>query len=1193
MRRSTIHVRPLVALLGAAFCAGAALAADYTLTNTTVEWPSSNEAENVSGNRFTIVGDVTVVITNVPVANVSLGALRANMVVTDGATLTVDFTDVEASRIRIWGTLVTHGTGKIRMRGDTTRIAYGLDGSAVQPLPQAVFDAPDFAFIDANGDVLDIPLTFSGPSAVRRWPSCGRAFSVANICLIGDEGVRLAPDEGTDAITLSSAGLRNLVLVDDTSLDPSTKVNVPTGCGLYMKPATYSTNSLGWAARVWGTNSTDVVLSGGKLSLQSMPDHVLAGDITGTGTVAMEIVNTHVGMSDEYSWLLGENSFEGSVIVTGGSGSSRAYDSLNFGASSMPGHATNKVTLAAWSQLAFFAPDGTFAPNVTVGELSAANETSLLHVKEGQTVTINAFTGMFRKRGGGTVVFGPDAGAVTSYQIGDGVVYKKGDSVAEASVGTYVNEATGTNVLVLGGAPLFTDASSNYAVQAAAGARVRVLADGNVPVIAGGEGTAVIETRDWRDRAALWIDPSTTEPGPFGTCAKDEWWSVISTSISNRFVNEAHATGGGLYIEYMPDCRPDRTYYFGRNGRNYQHLADKTNPYAECLQSVYAYQKFNGCNGLTTICCVGSSRRIPLAKGDVKGDSTTSIPANMVVMVFGSHDGGGKALVGTSDGAFARTAGLANGLTTSSSAKIWLDGVKVTSPNTQTLNGGWQIVSIDTTGHDVNGFGWAKNYNDAGGQNYGEILVFTNALSDVERTLVESYLAKKWGISTYAGGTATPTVRAVGRTGTIEVPSDTQVTLGGCYAGTVDVKAGATLTISEPLPPTADELPTTGRVGWFDPDAEGALYQPISSGARAEEVSAVAFKGQTADALADGAYFLWAAGSRRPFRAIGARGWGPERAWLDFQELDVSSMTTDTGNCLRPRTYPSTTPLTDNSSANITIPCRTVFIVSDSFRGGGSPVLGGVSGGNGIAVRPAGDYKAAIWGSGTHARITGGETRLNGVRVASPTETGFTGAPEVFSFSTTADQVIGCFGNLYNTQKGVNYGEVLGEILLYNQVLTGTDRLAVEAYLMGKWCGTLPEGYSDLREATVTGAGTVVASAEKMPRLDAAFAGTAKVTGESAVFDVVIDPVAETVTGALVATNATLELPASATINASFTSKPIHGGAWTLVDVGAMSTTNLEWTVNASVVGMSVVKTVSPARVAIEVLPAGTTILFR
>ena len=162
MRSSTIHVRPLVALLGAALCAGAALAANYTLTNTTVEWPSSNEAENVSGNRFTIVGDVTVTITNVTVANVSLGALRASMVVTDGATLTVDFTAVEASRIRIWGTLVAHGTGKIRVKGDMTRIAYGLDGTGVSILPGYVFDAPDFAFVDADGDVLDIPLTFSG-----------------------------------------------------------------------------------------------------------------------------------------------------------------------------------------------------------------------------------------------------------------------------------------------------------------------------------------------------------------------------------------------------------------------------------------------------------------------------------------------------------------------------------------------------------------------------------------------------------------------------------------------------------------------------------------------------------------------------------------------------------------------------------------------------------------------------------------------------------------------------------------------------------------------------------------------------------------------------------------------------------------------------------------------------------------------
>ena len=72
MRHSAIHVRFLVALLGAAFCVGAALAANYTLTNQSVEWPSSPEAENVLANKYTIVGDVTVTITNVP-SGVSLG----------------------------------------------------------------------------------------------------------------------------------------------------------------------------------------------------------------------------------------------------------------------------------------------------------------------------------------------------------------------------------------------------------------------------------------------------------------------------------------------------------------------------------------------------------------------------------------------------------------------------------------------------------------------------------------------------------------------------------------------------------------------------------------------------------------------------------------------------------------------------------------------------------------------------------------------------------------------------------------------------------------------------------------------------------------------------------------------------------------------------------------------------------------
>ena len=1192
MRHSTIHVWPLVALLSVAFCAGAALAANYTLTNQSVEWPFSlNEADNSSNNKYTIVGDVTVTFTNVTSATTDPG-VRPKIVVSDGATLTLDLTQIASGTVRIFSCMEAYGSGKVRVKGDPDRVVFSNGSFSV--LPPYVFDAPDFAFIDENGDVRAGALTFDACAAVRRWPNCGYSFRGASLGLIGDGDVMLAPDAGTDTITLATGGIKNLILVNDTALDASTRVEVPKGCTLYLKPASYSTNTLAWTGEERKTNSTDVVLAGGKLSLQAMPNHYVLGDITGTGTVAMEVTRSR-GNSMEYTWLLGNNSFEGSVSVARGT-TETSPDRLSFGTSPVPGHATNKVTLAKWSELAFFAPDGSFAPEVTIGSLQGAEATSVLRVQAGQTITINAFTGTFYKRGAGEVVFGPGVGDVSSWTQDDGTVYVKGTLPDEVSVESIVNIATGTNTLALGGAPLFTGASSSYVVQAAAGERARVLADDTVPVVAGGEGTVVLESRDWRERAALWIDPSVTDPGPFGTCAKDEWWgTVITSNLENQYKTQNKVSGNGYFIEYMPDCREGHTGYFLRNTRNYNYATLNTNPYCEYIPNVYAYQKPNGCNGLTTICCAGASRRLQIASGVVKSTSVTTIPANMVVMVFGSQDGGGHALVGTGTGAFKRAGNTVNhGLTTNNTASIWLDGVKVSDPTTQKFNGGWQVVSIDTSGNNVNAFGWAKDYNDAGGQNYGEILVFTNVLSDAERTTVESYLAAKWGISTYQGSVVPSVARAVGRTGTLEVASGSTVTLGGCYAGTVDVKAGATLTVAdEQLPPTPDELPASGRVGWFDPDADGALYQPNSSGTRAEEVQSVFQRGKTLSDIAENDVFLWAPGSRRPFRVVGARGWGPVRAWIDCQEIDVSSPTVDTGNCLRPRQYPNTDPTVGDGGSNMTIPCRTVFMASDSFRGGGSPVLGGVSGGNGIAVRDHDDYHAPIWAGGTHARITGGETRLNGVRVASPTSTGFTGAPEVFSFTTTADQNIGCFGNLYNTQKGVNFGEVFGEILLYNVELTGADRLKVEAYLMGKWCGTLPEGYSDLREATVTGGGTLVAPAGKMPRLDTAFAGTARVTGSEAAFDVVIDPVAGTVTGALVAPNATLELPASATVNVTFTSKPIHGGAWTLVDVGTMATANLEWTVNASVTGMSVVKSVSPARVAIEVLPAGTTIIFR
>ena len=1178
-------ISKVVRLFAFAFCAVVTMtvsAADYTLTDQSVEWPSSDNASNNSlGNRFTIVGDVTIAVANTP--NVAVPAHRASLVVSDGATLMLDLSALSGVPFRVIGGILSHGTGKVRVKGDPSNIVFGTTAFSVL-VDKSVFDAPDFAFVDANDDETSDVLTFAGTSAVRRWPSCGYAFASASVGLLGDGGVMLEPEGGT--LTLATSGIKDLMLYNDNALGESVQVEVPTGCTLYMKPASFSTNTFTWAGEANRTNSTDVVLAGGKLSLQAAPDHYVTGDITGAGIVSMDVVRGR-GSADEFTWLMGNVAFDGSVNVANGN-SETSPDRLNFCQSSSPGHETNKVSLAKWSQLAFFAPDGGFAPEVTIGHLQGAEATSVLRVPEGQTVTVNTLTGTFKKMGAGTVVFGSGAGDVSSWSESDGIVYANfgGDSsTSEVSLASIVNTETATNVISIGGSTsLFTGASTSYVVRAAAGSRARVLVDDNVPVVLGSDGTLVLESRDWRSRAALWIDPSTTEAGPFGTCAKDEWWgSYISEATSNNYVNGARASGAGYYIEYMPDCRNDRTGWFLRNTRNYDSQTS-----SECLPQVYAYQNPNGCNGLATICCAGASRRLPIASGEVKGTTNTSIPADMVIMVFGSQDGGGKALVGTTQGTFGRSGNTTDdGLTTKGDASIWLDGEKVSDPTTQKFNGGWQIVSIDTSGYNVNGFGWASNYGNAGGQNYGEILVFTNKLSDVERSCVESYLADKWGISTYRRGGASSSVRAVGRTGNIEIAAGAEMALGGCYAGTIDVKSGAVLTVSDDLlPPTADELPDTGRVCWFDPDAEGCLYLPNEN---KEFVRAVLQRGTTISSISDSDIFLWTPSDRSPSRAIGARGWGPVRTWIDFQEI-VSPYAAGVGNCLRTRRYPDTNPTIGSGGSNMSIPCRTVFVVSDSFRGGGSPVLAGMSSSE-IVWRTTDNYKSPIWPAGTVSRVINGETRLNGASVDS--SAGFTGAPEVFSFSTTSDQNIGVFGNYNNTQASLNNGEVLGEIMLYNTELTGSDRLAVEAYLMGKWCGTLPAGYSDLREATVTGTGTVVAPLSKMPHIDASFAGTVRVTGDVAVFDVVIDPVNGTVTGGLLMPNVSFELPDVATINVTFTSRPKGGGEWTLVDIGSLLSVNTEWAVNASVEGLSVVKSVSPTRVAVTVRPSGFVLVVR
>ena len=93
----------------------------------------------------------------------------------------------------------------------------------------------------------------------------------------------------------------------------------------------------------------------------------------------------------------------------------------------------------------------------------------------------------------------------------------------------------------------------------------------------------------------------------------------------------------------------------------------------------------------------------------------------------------------------------------------------------------------------------------------------------------------------------------------------------------VEVETYGDVSISEPLPWTAADVPAEGRVDWYDADDAASLELTGESDADNLVVRQYP-RGKTRDTLTSGC-FLWGAGKRMPFAVTGARGLGAERTW--------------------------------------------------------------------------------------------------------------------------------------------------------------------------------------------------------------------------------------------------------------------------------------------------------------------------
>ena len=742
-------------------------------------------------------------------------------------------------------------------------------------------------------------------------------------------------------------------------------------------------------------------------------------------------------------------------------------------------------------------------------------------------------------------------------------------------------EQSGKNITVTGAAAIAVtnmefeiDVASggNAAVDAAYPVAIRTQAGGNVSL----RGDA------WQDKVGLWLD------------ASEEWTLVAATNSSGTVQTITDGTKTALIFRWR-DRRPEQTEWIGYNNRG---VGTDTGVY----NGVYPYVVSNGCNGLTYVTCgnlANFGRRLPFIKvvngeematvnasgiGNGLENDSYSLDVKYVIMAFGGQRGGGNAVAGrlvraTTGASMAATVGIfaANRTTR-------LNGTEV-NPTTTGLNEAWQILSFaPNSGEKVTGLGLgvaAGTYGSYyGGQNYAEVLVFTNKPTAYEIATVEKYLAKKWGVSTYATSDNESEARLFGD-GTATVASG-MVRLGGEFAGTVTVASGATLQLTDTA--TAPTNPVSGMTGWFDPDRTDK-WSAVTSTVAGESIKRVDTLNNMGEGQNGKAFNLIGA-SRGPRIMSDARGWSTAHYWCDYKK----EYTGGNGNTMR---FNNTT----DGVANC-LPTRTGFMVLDTTEGAGTPFLDtGIYSFNGdinslYVMARVGSSPIFRTQTGTAAFnpaadayvVTNSPAYLDGLAVNSG-KRGYNSRTELLSFTFSKEIPIRCFGAW---QQGNGYDGSInlrhGEIILYPTALSDADRKATEAYLMKKWLGKTPSGYGDPSQMTVTGAGMVkTANGEMRPKTDAGFTGTLSIEDPTLAFTLDASAVS-TVTDAISLPGGTLATAGTLTINLKFIGCP-QPGLYSLVEANS-------W--NAATVAIGNISGISGKKVdRLRLIRSGNSLLLR
>ena len=638
----------------------------------------------------------------------------------------------------------------------------------------------------------------------------------------------------------------------------------------------------------------------------------------------------------------------------------------------------------------------------------------------------------------------------------------------------------------------------------------------------------------WQGKVANWFDASDTD-------------TLVKLAVQH---SSSSYNGGGMYytngfpviVGWLDKIHGFAGTYLcnrrlaGTSGSSTSYTADY---HVETLPYVVT----NGLNGMNYVACgvQGNKVSYPYAKGNDQNEARRlqfhsestaydgkSVPTGgnyedktypYCIMVFGSQEGGGKAILndksGTGLGNLARTSSIVGAYWAAYDGySMVVDGLDA-NPKETKPNGGWQIVALDMTATNTVLIGISGHQGGTyGGMNYAELIFFREKPTPAERAACELYLAKKWGLETSytpwdvgyteLSGQGTLTLDDSGWATHEDQP---EVTVAGNFAGTINVPEGKTLVVSgRPAPPSVYDVPQQGNlVAWFDPSLDGA----IDFHAHPDAATGVArLYSRTAAGVdkTDGAYWMGMnalasddaltgtgignPGGRYPFLTetfyLSAFGVGTPMKWMDFTQ---NAPHDGNGNTLRSHRLPLTgNEITDGASTPMTF--RSLFMALDTSAGGGNPIGDNVSFNQRFKARASygSDYKKPIWGTGTTAMA---HTWLDTAEV-NGTTAGYNGRAEVLGFETATDFTTqsGLFFGYYNPNNSQKNYEHIGETLIYSTTLTDAERLAVQEYLMAKWTGDMNGKYTDLSRATVTGAGNVYSpSLRNLPAFDSGFTG--------------------------------------------------------------------------------------------------------